>query len=396
MIRHHRTGLLLWAMIAIFAALPATARAADEPPVVKALLDGAALNAAARPTYQSLEVAADGTITLNGLSLAYKGGDDPEAAMEYQVETVTLSDVKEESGGLFEIGEAEWSGLTMKVGGNPLASIPLITGRSVYVFQPSSPPTTLEKMRSSNLLGKEITMPAGTVQINGNTLTLEEVRWSWDGDPLTGAGTSEFEVGRILLPAALMKDEEGGNPLAAAGYGDLEFAVEGKGTTTLTEEAWGFDFEMRFKGNDIGTLVVDLAAENFPMALFSALDASDPQVDTLMPLVQAITLKRAKFRFEDGSLTGRIIAMMAESQGMDAQSFIANTTEGLKASLAEFKDQKLAGQAISALSAFLADPKAITVSINPPRPVRVDQLMAAGEDPTAIIDKLSVSVSAND
>jgi hypothetical protein len=383
-------------MIAICAGLPATARAAEEPPVVKALLDGAGLNAAARPTYQSLEVAADGTITLKGLSMAYKGGDDPAGAMEYQVETVTLSEVKEESSGLFEIGKANWSGLTIEVGGTPVVSIPLITGRSVYVFKPSSPPTTLEKMRASNLLGKEIAMPAGTVQINGSTLTLQEVRWNWDGDPLTGAGTSEFDVGRILLPAALMKDEEGGNPLAEAGYGDLEFTVGGKGATTLTEEAWGFDFEMRFKGNDIGTLVVDLAADNFPMALFSALNASEPQMGTLMPLVQAITLKRAKVRFEDGSLTGRILAMMAQAQGMDERSFIASTTEGLKASLAEFKDHKLAGQAISAVSAFLADPKAFTVSINPPQPVRVDQLMAAGEDPTAIIDKLSVSISAND
>lgn len=396
MIRHRQVSLLLWAMIAVFAALSAPAAAAEEPPVVKGLLDGAALNAAARPTYQSLDVAADGTITLKGLAMAYKGGDDPETAMEYQVETITLSDVKEESGGLFEIGEAKWAGLTMKVGGAPLASIPLITGRSVYVFQPSSPPTMLEKMRASNLLGKEIAMPEGTVLINGNSLSLEQVRWSWDGDPLTGAGTSEFEIGRILIPAALMKDEEGGNPLAAAGYADLDFAVEGKGTTTLTEEAWGFDFEMRFKGSEMGTLVVDLAAENFPMALFSALDASDPQLGTLMPLVQAITLKRAKLRFEDASLTGRIVAMMAETQGMDAQTFIDGTTEGLKASVAGFKDQKLAGEAISALSAFLANPKAITLSINPPQPVRVDQLMAAGEDPTAIIKKLSVTVSAND
>ena len=38
------------------------AAAAEEPPVVKALLDSAALNTVARPTYSSIEAGSDGTI----------------------------------------------------------------------------------------------------------------------------------------------------------------------------------------------------------------------------------------------------------------------------------------------------------------------------------------------
>jgi hypothetical protein len=60
----------LFSVLLIFVGLASTATpASEEPPVVRALLDSVALEAAARPTYRSLDVAPDGTITLSGLEV---------------------------------------------------------------------------------------------------------------------------------------------------------------------------------------------------------------------------------------------------------------------------------------------------------------------------------------
>ena len=57
------------------------AAAAEEPPVVKALLDSAALNTVARPTYSSIEAGSDGTIRVKGVAMTLKGtAPEQEAA----------------------------------------------------------------------------------------------------------------------------------------------------------------------------------------------------------------------------------------------------------------------------------------------------------------------------
>lgn len=396
MIRPPRTLLVLLTLIGAMGAFSPGALAAEEPPVVKALLDGVALTAAARPTYGSLEVAGDGTITLANLALTLAGEDDADSAISYEIEKLTLAEVKEISSGLFEIGRAEWAGLTLKLGDSPLAAVPLINGRSVYVQALSDPPTLMEKMRASNLLAREFAMPEAIVLFGGQSITVEKLHWTWDGDPATGAGVSQFELARINVPGTLMGDEEADNPLAAAGYDKLELSLTGKGLTTYDNEAFGFDFEVSINGVDIGKLIVNLAADGVPLALFGALEVAEADPDKVMALVQGINLRRAKIRFEDGSLTGRIIALMAEAQGVGEAAFVADTSAAVEAGLADLGDKDLAGQATAAVNAFLSDPKALTLSLNPAEPVRVEDVMAAAEDAAAVIRQLGMSITAND
>jgi hypothetical protein len=387
--------LTLFSVLLISIGLASSAtRASEEPPVVRALLDSVALEAAARPTYRSLDVAPDGTITLSGLEVTLHADDDFDIATSYEVETLMLADVREISPGLFEIGDAEWSRMTVTSGGDPVAAIPLITGKSVYIHQPGEEPTAFERMRAANMQAKEFVVPEALMMVAGESILLEDLRTSWDGDPVSGAGTLQFKTRRIHIPGAVFEDDD--NPLTMAGYTELELAVEGTTTSTLSENAFGFDLELRINGRDVGSLIIDLGADGIPLALFGAFESAEADPDTLLAFADGLTFKRARIRFEDDSLTGRLLSLMAEAEDTDVDTFVAETSVGIEMVLEEFLDQARARQVSASLAAYLNDPKAITFAMAPKLPVGLEQFMAGLEDPMSLIDLLQVSISAND
>jgi hypothetical protein len=180
-----------------------------------------------------------------------------------------------------------------------------------------------------------------------------------------------------------------------AGYDDLELSASGTTTTAYSNDAVGFDLAMTINGREVGSLIVELGADGIPLALFSAVDAeTDP--DALMPFADNVSLKRARIRFEDDSLTGRILSLMAESEGTDVDSFVAEGTEGLDMMLADFLEPALARQVSDALTAYLNDPRSITFALSPAQPVQFAQVMAALENPAGLINLLRPSITAND
>jgi hypothetical protein len=382
-------------VLALLAAVGLTtaARAAEEPPVVRALLDSTAITAADRPTYASLDVAADGTITLSDFITTFEADGDPDMAMSYEVGTLVLSGVSEIAAGLFEVARAEWSRIEVTVGGESAAAIPLITAGSLYVQQPGKEPSAVDRLRASNVLAREFAMPEALVLVGGQPLVLEDLSGTWEGDPMTGSGTSNFSARRIHVPAAVF--DEGDNPLAMAGYDDLELSASGTTTTAYSDDAVGFDLAMRINGRDVGSLIIELGADGIPLALFSAVD-SETDPDALMPFADNVSLKRARIRFEDDSLTGRILSLMAESEGTDVASFVAEGTEGIDMMLAEFLQPDLARQVSDALITYFNDPRSLTFALSPAQPVNFAQVMGGLENPVGLIDLLRPSITAND
>jgi hypothetical protein len=108
-------------------------------------------------------------------------------------------------------------------------------------------------------------------------------------------------------------------------------------------------------------------------------------------------LSKLQVRFEDASLIKRILPVVAAAQGMDEASFVASAGAMLTITLAQLKNQPFVASVSSAVTTFLKDPKSITLSIAPPSPVQVQQLMTLhAANPGAAITTLGVGVTAND
>lgn len=374
----------------------AVAATAEEPPVVKALLDSAALNTVARPTYGSLGVGADGTIRLKGVAMTLKGTASDQEAARYEIEELALSGVSERAPGKFEVRDATWTGLTIRFGDMAAAAFPVVTGRTIYVNQISANPTDLEKLQSASIKGKEFTIPEGLILIGGKSITVGRVHNTWEGDPDTGAGVTRFEIATIRAPGEIFSPTGEGNPLAEIGYQSLELNLVAQGLMTVAGNNTGFDFEVKIAGKDMGAVTLNLAADGIPASVISAFSAGEPKLDTLAQDAQNMLLRRVNIRFEDASATTRLLALAARMQGTDVATLIKTTTEAAQTAITQFGTPSLAGETASALQTFLNNPRSLTLSLTPEQPVRGIEIMQAMQDPAALISLLALKLTAND
>jgi hypothetical protein len=151
----------------------------------------------------------------------------------------------------------------------------------------------------------------------------------------------------------------------------------------------------------MATIKIGAAAGEIPAALLGELQKlegqTQPDADTLMPLVQGIEVSRVVLRFEDRSITKKLIPLLAKMQGMDEATMVANAGAMLQLGLAELKNPDFTQKAVEAVNAYLKDPRSITILAKPAQPVTVQQIMALDPaNPGAAIDQLGVTISAND
>jgi hypothetical protein len=117
----------------------------------------------------------------------------------------------------------------------------------------------------------------------------------------------------------------------------------------------------------------------------------------LMPQLMNVSLSGFKMRFEDASITKKVLPLIARMQGMDEAAMVANAGAMMQLSLMQLKNQAFTDQVVGAVNSFLKDPKSITISLAPAAPIKVQQVMTLDpSNPGAAIDTLGVSVTAND
>jgi hypothetical protein len=188
--------------------------------------------------------------------------------------------------------------------------------------------------------------------------------------------------------------------LKQLGYASLAFDLGGDGTLSNDGTSFGMDFDGYLAARDAGTIRLGGGFAGIPIAALAELQKADPgkpeAMNALMPQFMAAQISRVEFRFEDASITRKVLPMIAAMQGMDEATFIANAGAMAQLGLAELKNPEFTQKAVAAISAFLNDPRSITVKAMPPAPVPVMQLMMVDPaNPGASIDQLGISIEAN-
>jgi len=117
----------------------------------------------------------------------------------------------------------------------------------------------------------------------------------------------------------------------------------------------------------------------------------------MLGLMQQLTFNSASVKFTDASLTNKVLGYVAKMQGQKPGD-IANMAKAMVPfGMAQLNNPELTTQVTNAVSAFLDNPKSLTISAEPENPVPLAVLMAGGMgDPMSLPKTLGVSVSAND
>jgi hypothetical protein len=118
----------------------------------------------------------------------------------------------------------------------------------------------------------------------------------------------------------------------------------------------------------------------------------------MLGLMQQLTFHSASLRFDDDSLTGKVLDFIAAQQGVKAAD-LANQAKAIVPFLmAQLNNPELTTQVTAAVSAYLDEPKSIEVSAEPENAVPFAVIMAGAMSPTPqdLVKTLAVTVTANE
>jgi hypothetical protein len=378
--------------------------AAEEPPLVTAILKNWESQLKVKPTYQSLTTESDGSVVIDGLSANVAIAGEPAGKVSVSVGKIRLSGISDKGNGLYEVASAQYADTKVDIGGTAggfVITVPQSSAEYWYVKGLGDNPTPTDILRANMNVAKKTSAGAMTLTAAGQTYSADSYEMTWDGDPATGSGKTDFKISNIMVPEAAVAALDPSGTLKQLGYSSLAFDIGGNGRIDIGAEKMGFDFDVSYAGKDMGKLKVGAGVGEIPTALLAELQKlegeTQPNPSIFMPLVLGIQVSRVTFRFEDQSITKKVIPLLAKMQGMDEATMVANAGAMLQLGLAELKNPTFTQKAVEAINAFLKDPRSLTILAKPAQPITVQQIMALDpNNPGAAIDQLGVTISAND
>jgi hypothetical protein len=389
--------------MAFFTALtvPGWALAQETHPVVDAMLKNLEAQYKIKPMIA--RQSSDATsATIEGLefSMPVESGGSGKIS----VGRIELRDIADKGNGLYEIGQATYSDTSMNFGveGQSFTiSVPQSSAESQFIKVAEADPSAADRFRTSLNIARHMSAGPMTITAAGQTITVDGMDMTWDGDPVTGAGKSVLKISNVVVPESTLALIDPTGTLKQLGYSNLAFDLGGEGTMSNDGTNFGMDFDFYYAGKDMGTMRFGTAVSGVPLAAIAELQKTEPgkepDMNALMPQLTGVQIGRIVFRFEDASITKKILPMIAQMQGMDEATFIANAGAMAQIGLAELRSPDFTQKAVTAISTFLNDPQSITIAAKPAAPVTVMQLMALDpSNPAAAIEQLGISVTAND
>jgi hypothetical protein len=338
------------------------------------------------------------SLALEGVSFTPSGQTEPLALGKitfdgiteqdggYRIETITTEPYSTtEEGMTFDISAATFTGLTLPPEGetDPVAAMAMYDGMEIASISAKMADKTLFSLDS---LSFDITPPA-------------------DGAALEFTGSAE----KFTADLSIAEDPQAKKVIEALGYQTISGNFEMAGSWQPTDGRMGLT-QYDITVDNAGTLGFTFDLGGYTPAFLKSLQemqkkmAEQPagadnsaQGLAMLGLMQQLTFHAANIRFDDDSLTGKVLKYVAEQQNMKPED-IANQAKAIVPFLAaQLNNPELSAEITAAVSKYLDDPQSIEIVAAPPAPVPF-ALIAAGamSTPLDLPKTLGVKVKAND
>ncbi|MEF0939235.1 hypothetical protein [Rhizobium sp. BR 362] len=175
------------------------------------------------------------------------------------------------------------------------------------------------------------------------------------------------------------------------------------GKIDITE--YSFDFK------DVGKLNIALSLSGYTPAFAKSLqealktvqsnpnqqDAQQSAGLAMLGLLQQLTFNSAEIRFDDSSITSRALEFAGKQQGVSGKQ-LADTLKAMTPiMMAQLNIPELQNAVSAAVSAYLDNPKSLTVKASPDKPVPLPMIIGAAMGaPSSIPQVIGLKVSSND
>ena len=318
-----------------------------------------------------------GDIIFTGVSELGDGG--------YKAETASISDIDATTeGARIQVGGIEVSNLTIPAG-EEMADV---TDMFLYErFKTGPMSVTVENVDVFKFSGSDFNIDANDPSKMG----------------FTGM------VDGIAIDLALVKERRARQTLESMGYSILTGDMSMAGIWEVDTGRINMP-EMALTINDVGRLNTSLDISGYTMEFLQELQTlqsdmvgkeNDPNAQqamglATMGLMQQLTFNSLAFRFDDASLTGKLLEFAGKQQGISGEQMAQAAKGLLPFALGRLGIPALQQQITTAASAYLDDPQNIEIKAAPEAPVPFGQIVgSAMGDPRSLAELLNVQVTSN-
>lgn len=394
--------VLTIACLSSAALIPGLAQAEEVPPAIKAFLDNLQRQTSAKPVYESIKVDG-GNATLTNLTLTKDAkGDEP--GLSVKTAQVAFTGITDQGNALWQVGKATFTDTSVQMTGKDAslsATIPAATAEGWYIRALPASPTPKDELLSSLTFASKMSSGPITINATGQTVKIDSIDTAWSGDPATGLGKFSMKVSNLAVSGATLAFFDTGNMWKQMGYDGLSFDIGTDGDLTSSGDNLAYSFNLSLGARDVGAISVNAAVDNLPVSAYAQMlkdQMGGKGIDfaAMSPQLQGVEIKGASVRFDDASITKKMLPLVAAMQGMDEQVLLASIPPTIQLTLVQLQNEALTKQAVDAVTKFLADPKSIMISLKPTVPMKVSDFSALDPaKPGDAITKLGVTVTAN-
>ncbi len=229
------------------------------------------------------------------------------------------------------------------------------------------------------------------IDLSGSSLAapivVDEFGASVAVDPDGSPKSFTTSIDGIRIPPELFSDPQQTAILSALGYNNgfnLSIAVDGSyehATNTVTLRSFTIDT------TDVGKLAIDGKFSGVPLSSLSDSGAAH-EIQTKGKL------ESFHLRFDNAGIVERVLDMQAKQAGMQRADIVSQFTGTLPLLLNPIGNEVFQGKITNAVTAFLNDPKSITLSAAPNAPVGFQTIFSAA--PQTVPDLVGADITAND
>ncbi|PKR90780.1 hypothetical protein CXZ10_05350 [Pleomorphomonas diazotrophica] len=223
--------------------------------------------------------------------------------------------------------------------------------------------------------------PLGSVGLSSLALT--------SGDYMgTLPQRSDFTFTSLSLPVALLMDETVVSELTGMGYETLD--VSGGLTVSWDAEKGDLHLEdLTLKAADMGAVSSDFHLDGLPLSLIE-------KPEEIEARMKEANLVSASVTYGNGGIVEKAFEAQAKKNGQDGDKLRENIAGALPLMLSFLEDPKLQAKFEKPIADFIKDPKSITLTMAPDKPVPFAELEKVNTDkPNDLIRLLNVGVIAN-
>lgn len=315
---------------------------------------------------------------------------------------VTLSDITEE-GRAYTIGSATLpnysvtqDGATFDIKGVAM------TGLKLPAEDSTDPTAALLMYETADM--ESMSVKVGDKQAFSMDKVHFEVTPPEDGSALEFSGAAES----FAADLSLVEDADSKKAIEALGLQSLNGSFELAGSWQPTEGRLAldqYDITIDKAGTlgltfDIGGYTPDFAKSMQDMQKKMAESGGDASSQGLamLGLLQQLTFNSTSIRFDDDSLTAKVLDYVAAQQNAKPADIANQAKALLPFMLATLNNPEFATQATQAVTAYLDGPKSLQISAEPSAPVPFAVIMAGAmsSSPQDLVKTLGISVTANE